>query len=355
MGRGLSAGQAKEFEPISEGDVYWAARDAFRERLFERLGGIAFVGGVTSSSQKMMARIGSAPSWCRPRPAIGRAPTEAVNVMIAPNYFQQMQDPAASRELSSALAIAPARSLSPSSARRWLGGCGRARTPSASSSMRMADRLWLTVVGVVGDTRDNGIDKPPVRKVFQPWAQNRWWPGQEMLVVRTSVDPLAVAPIVQRALTELDPARESWGFIAFADVVRDSAWRLNYATLLLTGLAGLSVLLSLIGIYGVLSHAVRDRTREIGVRMALGARPLQVVALVLRQTSTVVAISVLLGLAMSAVLAKSLQALLFRVGPLDLVAFAGAALVLLGAAAVASYVPAKRAATMNPVTALRHD
>jgi ABC-type antimicrobial peptide transport system permease subunit len=125
--------------------------------------------------------------------------------------------------------------------------------------------------------------------------------------------------------------------------------------LLLTGLAGLSVLLALIGIYGVLSHAVRERTREIGVRMALGARPLQVIALVLRQATTVVATSVLVGLAMSAVLSESLRALLFRVGPLDLVAFAGAALVLLAATAIASYVPARRAATVNPITALRHD
>ena len=104
------------------------------------------------------------------------------------------------------------------------------------------------------------------------------------------------------------------------------------------------------------SQAVRARApREIGVRVALGAGPLKWSHYVLRQTAKVVAISVLLGLAMSAVLSESLQALLFRVGPLDLVAFAGAALVLLGAAAVASYVPAKRAATMNPVTALRHD
>ena len=89
---------------------------------------------------------------------------------------------------------------------------------------------WLTVVGVVGDTRDNGIDKPPVKKVFQPWAQNRWWPGQEVLVVKTSADPLKVAPIVRRALTELDPDSGIMGIYRFADVVRDSAWRLNYAT-----------------------------------------------------------------------------------------------------------------------------
>lgn len=356
MGRGLSKEQAQQAAESQQGETYWAARDAFREVLFERLRGIPVVAGVTSSSQGMRGSDWLSPFVVRPSSdGDSRAPTEAVNVMVEASYFREMQIPLLrGRHFGpeDRAGSVPVAVVSAEVARRlWPG------QDAIGKQIQCVWRTgsWLTVVGVVDNTRDNGIDKPPVLKVFQPWAQNRWWPGPEMLVVRTTVDPLAVAPTIQRAIADLDPGAGIMGIYRVDDVVRDSAWRLNYATLLLTGLAGLSVLLALIGIYGVLSHAVRARTREIGVRMALGARPFEVIALVLRQTTTVVAMSVALGLTLSAVLAKSLQALLFRVAPLDVAAFAGAALVLLAATAIASYVPARRAATVNPITALRHE
>jgi putative ABC transport system permease protein len=356
MGRGLSKEQAQQAVEPQQGEAYWAARDAFREVLFERLRGIPVVDGVTSNSQGMRGSDWLSPFLVRPSSAgDSRTPTEAINVMVEANYFREMRMPLLrGRQFGpeDRAGSVPVAIVSADMARRlWPG------QDAIDKQIQCAWRMgsWLTVVGVVGDTHDNGVDRPPVQKVFQPWAQNRWWPGHEYLVVRTTVDPLAVAPIIQRAVTDLDPDAGIMGIYRFEDVIRDSAWRLNHAMRLLSGLAGLSVLLSLIGIYGVLSHAVRERTREIGVRVALGARPLQVITLVLRQTTVVVAISVALGLALSVGVSRSLQALLFQVEPLDMAAFGGAALVLVLAAALASFFPARRAATLNPVTALRYD
>jgi putative ABC transport system permease protein len=354
MGLGLSKEQA-ELSVESGDEAYWAARDAFREALFERLRGIPLVNGVTSSSQKMRGSDWLSPFLVPPSGGASRPPTEAINVMIEPHYFRELRIPLLrGRHFGheDRAGSVPVAIVSAEMARRlWPG------QDAVGKSIQCAWRTgtWLTVVGVVGDTRDNGIDKPPVLKVYQPWRQNRWWFGHEMLVIRTTVDPLAVSSIVRRAVSDLDPDAGIMGIYRLQDVIRDSAWRSNYASRLLTGLAGLSVLLSLVGIYGVLSHAVAERTREIGVRVALGARTFQVVALVLRQTATVVVVSVAIGLAMSAALAKSLQALLFRVGPLDPATFAGAVLVLLAAAGIASCVPARRAAMTDPITALRHE
>lgn len=356
MGRGLSMEQAQQAVEPQEGEAFWAARDAFRAALFERLRGIPVVDGVTSNSQGMRGSDWPSPFLARPSSdGDSRTPTDAINVLVEPNYFQQMRIPLLrGRQFGTEdrAGSVPVAIVNAEMARRlWPG------QDAIGKQIQCAWRIgsWLTVVGVAGDTHDNGLDKPPALKVFQPWAQNRWWPGHEYLVVRTSVDPLAVAPVVQHAITDLDPDAVIMGIYRFEDVVRDSTWRSSHAMRLLAGLAGLSVILSLIGIYGVLSHAVRERTREIGVRVALGARPLQVIALVLSQTARVVAVSVALGAMLSAGLARSLRALLFHVDPLDLAAFGGAALVLLAATAIASYLPARRAATMNPVTALRHE
>jgi ABC-type antimicrobial peptide transport system permease subunit len=137
--------------------------------------------------------------------------------------------------------------------------------------------------------------------------------------------------------------------------VRDSAWRLNYAAELAAGLAAVALLLAAIAVYGVLSHAVRERTREIGLRVALGASSAHLARWVLGRALLVAALGVIAGLAVSTALVMSLRALLFGVTPLDPVTFAAAGLVLCAAALGAAAIPLRRVLTLEPLTALRHE
>jgi ABC-type antimicrobial peptide transport system permease subunit len=141
--------------------------------------------------------------------------------------------------------------------------------------------------------------------------------------------------------------------VRIQDEARGSAWKLNYSTFLVSGLAMLAVALAILGVYGVLSYVVRQRTQEIGVRMALGADRSDVISLVLRQGLLLVGSGVVLGLVAAAAVTRLLRGLLYGVAPLDPASFAGVAVVLLGAGLLASYFPARRATACDPLTALR--
>jgi predicted lysophospholipase L1 biosynthesis ABC-type transport system permease subunit len=223
------------------------------------------------------------------------------------------------------------------------------------SRHRGTGEKWPTVVGVAGETRDGGMEKPPVPHVYEPWAQNRWWPGAARLIVRTSIDPLALAPSLRQAILQQDPRANVMGLYRLGDVVRESAWRLNDATILACALGIVALLLSLMGVYGVLSQLVHERTREIGLRIALGARGRNVVSLVLTHVLATVCFGIVAGLALAAGMTQFLRHLLFGIDPLDPMAFAGAALVLCVTASVASALPALRAVRTSPIGALRHE
>ena len=139
------------------------------------------------------------------------------------------------------------------------------------------------------------------------------------------------------------------------DVVRDSVWQLNYSMILMGSLAALSLLLAMVGVYGLLSYSVRMQTREIGLRMALGAERQQILATVIKQGLARVAVGVAIGLLIAAGLTRFLGSLLFGVEPIDLLTFAGVALGLMTAACLASYFPARRAANVDPMVALRDE
>jgi putative ABC transport system permease protein len=215
------------------------------------------------------------------------------------------------------------------------------------------DNPWLTVVGVVGDVREDGISKPPQPTFYAPLEQR---PAEGFFIaIRTQSDPLSVMPALRRALKEVHPKIPIYRLRKLEDVVLDSTWRLRYSMLLLGGLAGLSLILAVIGVYGVLSYAVADRTQEIGVRMALGASQHDIVRLIVRRGLGLVAIGVLIGLAAACILTRSLLSLLFGVSPLDPLTFALVVLVLIVSGWLACYLPARRASRVNPMTALRYE
>jgi putative ABC transport system permease protein len=211
--------------------------------------------------------------------------------------------------------------------------------------------LGGTVVGVVGDVLSHGLDQAPPPQVYFPLAQAP--NGSMSFVMRTEADPASYAGAVRATVGELDPRLPVTRVQTLAAHVRESIAEPRFYMLLLGLFAGVAVALAAIGIFGVLAYLVAQRAREIGVRLALGARPRSVVALVLRRAVLLVGIGVAIGLAGAMGLTRWLQSLLFELDPMDPVTLASSAAGLMFVAVVAAWIPARRASNVDPVTVLR--
>jgi putative ABC transport system permease protein len=215
------------------------------------------------------------------------------------------------------------------------------------------DHVGGVVVGVVGDVKELGLDADHPAEVYLPYDQK---PVTGMdVVLRTSVPPLTLAAAVRGAVHDLDPDLPVAQLETLSRIVATSIAQPRFYTSLLTAFAGTAVLLAALGLFGVISVGVSQRTREIGVRMALGARSEQVLGLVLREATTLAVVGIAVGLLTALALSRSLSTLLFNVSPRDPLAFAAAPLVLLLTAVVAAWLPARRAARVDPVEALRRE
>ena len=212
---------------------------------------------------------------------------------------------------------------------------------------------WETIVGVVGDVHVAGMQEPPIPALYRSIEQmpRPVW----ALLVRTPNDPLAWLPDVRKTIAAAVPGTVVSRPQTVAKIVADSAYQLNYSMLMMTGLAVLALVLAVVGLYGVLSQTVRERTKEIGLRMALGAARRDILAEVVGHGVSRVALGVGFGLIGSAVLGRFLSNLLFGIGPNDALTFVGVAAALLLTAVVAAYIPARRAAGVDPMIILRHE
>ena len=221
-----------------------------------------------------------------------------------------------------------------------------------------ADNPWLTVVGVVGDVHQMGLDVAPEPEFFLSAGQDVmrspfFWPGY--LLVRTQTDPVTVAASVRRAIWDIDANQPVASTRTMQDVLdRDVASR-NTQLMLVGAFAALALLLASVGLYGVLSYTIAQRTAEIGLRMALGAQTGNVVAGVLRTALLLASIGVVLGLAGALGVTRFLSSFLFGVSPMDPVTLGGVAFVLVAVTIVASVLPALRAARVDPMAALRSE
>jgi putative ABC transport system permease protein len=213
---------------------------------------------------------------------------------------------------------------------------------------------WVTVVGVVRDIRQHGLRDEIQPEVYRPLAQNRRPVGMA-IVVRTAGKPEALAGEIRQAVWSVDPRVPLALLRSMEQVIQETTAQPRLITLLLGLLAGLALALGAIGIYGVLSHEVGRRTQEIGVRMAMGARPGRVLRGVLGRALAWTGVGLALGLAAALGLAHLLASLLFEVRPGDPATYAGVALVLALVAAAAAYLPARRATRVDPVEALRSE
>ena len=212
---------------------------------------------------------------------------------------------------------------------------------------------WVTVVGVVSDARRQSLEASPKPNVYLPYQQ--FTLPFMSVVVQTDGAPAAVGSAVKAAVQELDPDLPVETVRTIEQIIELSTGQPRFRTFIIAAFAALALLLAAIGIYGLVSFSVSQRTAEMGVRLALGASPRQVGALVLRQGLALAVLGVVIGLGVAALGGRLLASLLFETSATDPAVFAGLALLLLTIAAVACYVPARRAMRVDPMRALRAD
>lgn len=207
------------------------------------------------------------------------------------------------------------------------------------------------IVGIVGDVKQSGLDDDARAMVYIPFAHAPF--DHVSVLVRSSADPRLVESAIRSRVRELDPDLPIFGLATMKQVVSDSVSQPRFYLYLLTAFAGVALLLAALGVYGVTSYAVSQRTRELGIRIALGATERRVVRLVVSSGFFLALAGVLTGLVAAFFFTRLLRTLLFGIPSTDPLTFAAVALLLIVAATLAALVPARRAASVNPVIAMR--
>ena len=217
---------------------------------------------------------------------------------------------------------------------------------------RKPDPKWTTIVGVVGSMRHQGLDVEAKPEYYAPHPQNPY--RGMILAVRSKQDPRSLAESIRREIRGLDPELPAANVRTLENVASDSIAPRRLSVVLIGVFAAVALALASVGIYGVMSFLVVQRTHEIGVRMALGAQRADVLRLVVGHGMKLVLFGSVLGLLMAFVSTRTLSAMLYRVGAFDLTTFAGVTIALALVALLASYIPALRATRADPMIALGH-
>ena len=212
---------------------------------------------------------------------------------------------------------------------------------------------WMTVVGVVNDVRTERLEDAPRPILYRPMKQ--FTSLQLSLVLKTEADPQTLAVPLAREVRAVDPDQPTYGMRTMDDIVRYATGSRRFSTQLLGAFAMLALALAAVGIYGVMAFMVGQRTREIGIRIALGADPRAVVRLVLGQALVLAGGGVIAGVLAAALVTRLLAGLLFEVRSTDPLTYTTIALLLATTAAIAAWRPARRAASVDPISALRAD
>jgi putative ABC transport system permease protein len=214
---------------------------------------------------------------------------------------------------------------------------------------------WITIIGVVADVKHFGLDLPDQPSLYSPFTQISPWKRWMTFVARTQSEPASLAQAVKQQIWRVDSQLPVSKLKTMNDVAAASFAARRFNMFLLAIFASLALVLSAVGIYGVMSYIVTQRTQEIGIRMALGARTTDVLKLVLRNGMTLTLMGVAIGLAGAFALTRLLTTLLFGVKPTDRATFIAVSMVLVFVALLACYLPARRATKVDPLVALRYE
>lgn len=334
-------------------------RAAFHEQVLQRLAAIPHVLSAALATYVPYADGGG--TGLSPFTIEGRAPedrgqtTSTIVETISPNYFRLMNiGLRGGRELSESDrdTTPPVAVISQNVVRRYFQG----ENPLGKKlkiGKADADSPWMTIVGIVDDVHYTWVDKQEYPTIYRSYRQAP--PFYNSLVLRTDGDPTTFIPAVRSAVAAVDPNLPLYNVLPFNKVITNSIVGIAYVAAMMAILGLIALVLASVGIYGVMSYSVGERTHEIGVRMAMGATSKDVQRLILQNGLFLTIVGMAIGLPMALGIAYALSSLLFGVKVADPFAFVGLPLLLAGVATVACYLPARRAVRMDPLTALRYE
>jgi predicted permease len=314
-----------------------------------------------SNSMTMEGENDNDPIFAEDRPDSGaRIPPLRRFKFISPGLFKTMGNPLlAGRDMTwtDIYEKRPVVLVSENFAREYWGGPARAigkrihETPNAP---------WREIIGVAGNERDDGVDQKPPTIVYWPMMIKKFW-GEPVIVQRSESFAIRSARTgsssflaeIRRAVWSVNANVPIADVRTLKEIYDKSMARTSFTLLMLAIAAGMALLLGIVGIYGVISYSVSQRTREIGIRMALGAQRTSVMRMFVRHGLLLTSIGVVCGIAAAIAVTRLMSALLFQISPVDPITYVAVPIVLVASALLACYVPARRATVVDPVDALR--
>ena len=321
------------------------------EAIVERLQQVPGVAGVgLTNAIALDSGGGFAPIFVEERPVSGTPPLRKLNV-IAPGYFETMGNPlVAGRSLrwSDIHRSTPVAIVSENFARAYWGA------PANAIGKRIggAPGAWFEIVGVAGDERSQGVNRPAPITVYLPMGGDFISRNMSYVVRSTRVGTSGFLRELQEAVGSITPSVPLGNLRTLDGILAQSMAQTSFAMVMLAMAGGVALLLAVVGVYGVVSYIVTERTHEVGIRMALGAQKGEVVRLFLRQGLALTLIGIVLGSAVAVLLTPVMSALLYGVRPTDPITYGAVALALGAVTLFATYLPARRASGMEPVIAL---
>ena len=282
---------------------------------------------------------------------IGKDPVIALR-QVSPSLFDVMRTPLLRGRVFTEADVAggaPVAIINQTVASRYWPG----KDPVGQHLANSRDMIQREIVGVVADVKFNTLNAANSEEMYFPLAQVPWHSGT--LMVRSEANPEPLVAAVRQKIAELDPYLPVSGILSMDEVVATSVAQPRIIMQFVGLFAGFALLLSAVGIYGVMAYSVNQRKQEMGIRVALGARPSDILRLVVGHGMRLTLVGVGLGVAVSLLLTRLLASLLFGIKGIDPAVFSAAAVVLVGSALLACYLPARRATQVDPVVVLRMD